>query len=37
MNNSGNYPLLDQISTPDDVRKLSKNQLFTLADEVRRY
>ncbi|MCF6252582.1 MAG: 1-deoxy-D-xylulose-5-phosphate synthase, partial [Methylococcaceae bacterium] len=37
MNNSGNYPLLDQISTPDDVRKLSKNQLFTLADEVRRF
>ena len=37
MNNSGNYLLLDQISTPDDVRKLSKNQLFTLADEVRRY
>jgi 1-deoxy-D-xylulose-5-phosphate synthase len=37
MNSSGNYPLLDQISTPDDVRKLSKNQLASLSDEVRRY
>jgi len=37
MNSSDNYPLLDQINTPDDVRKLSKNQLVSLSDELRRY
>jgi len=37
VNSSGNYPLLDQISTSNDVRLLSKNQLLTLADEVRSY
>jgi len=37
MNNSDKYPLLDQISSPADVRKLSKKQLESLSDEVRRY
>lgn len=37
MNNPDQYPLLDQITTPDDVRKLSQNQLVTLSDELRRY
>ena len=37
MNSSGNYPLLDKINSPADVRKLSKNQLKSLSDEVRRY
>ena len=37
MNSSDNYPLLDQINTPDDVRKLSKDQLVSLSDELRRY
>ena len=35
--NSDNYPLLDNISTPADVRKLNKSQLESLSDEVRRY
>ncbi len=37
MNNADKYPLLDQINTPDDVRKLSKNELVSLSDELRRY
>ncbi len=37
MSSSDKYPLLDTISTPADVRKLSKNQLESLSDEVRRY
>jgi len=37
MSSSDKYPLLDTISTPTDVRKLSKNQLESLSDEVRRY
>ncbi|NOQ77135.1 MAG: 1-deoxy-D-xylulose-5-phosphate synthase, partial [Methylococcaceae bacterium] len=37
MTSSDNYPLLDSISSPADVRKLSKTQLESLSDEVRRY
>jgi len=37
MNKPGTYPLLDQINIPQDVRKLSKSQLRSLADEVRNY
>ena len=37
MTNSDEYPLLDSISSPADVRKLSKTQLESLSDEVRRY
>jgi 1-deoxy-D-xylulose-5-phosphate synthase len=35
MNNQ--YPLLDQINIPEDLRKLTKNQLPQVADEVRQY
>ncbi len=37
MNSPEQYPLLEQINTPDDVRKLSKNQLPSLAKELREY
>ena len=37
MNSSDKYPLLESISSPADVRKLSKDQLESLSDEVRRY
>ena len=37
MNSTGKYPLLDLINTPDDVRKLSKDQLEALATELRDY
>lgn len=37
MNSPDQYPLLDQVTTPDDVRKLSQNQLIALSDELRRY
>ena len=37
MNSSDNYPLLDQIDTPDDVRKLDKQQLKDLSKELREY
>ncbi|MCQ8128303.1 1-deoxy-D-xylulose-5-phosphate synthase N-terminal domain-containing protein, partial [Methylomonas rivi] len=34
---SGNFPLLDTIHNPADIRSLSKDQLKPLADEVREY
>ncbi len=37
MNSTGKYPLLDQINTPEDVRKLSKHQLASLSAELRDY
>lgn len=37
MNSTGKYPLLDQINTSADVRKLSKDQLVSLSDELRNY
>ena len=37
MNKSGNYPLLEAINSPADVRKLSKDQLKPLAKELRDY
>ncbi|HEY8035447.1 MAG TPA: 1-deoxy-D-xylulose-5-phosphate synthase [Methylobacter sp.] len=37
MNTLDNYPLLKDINTPADVRKLSKNQLKPLAKELRDY
>ena len=37
MNKSGNYPLLDTINSPADVRKLDKDQLKPLAKELREY
>ncbi|MGZ8172401.1 1-deoxy-D-xylulose-5-phosphate synthase [Methylobacter sp.] len=37
MNTLHNYPLLKDINTPADVRKLSKNQLKPLAKELRDY
>ena len=37
MNKSANYPLLANINTPSDVRKLSKEQLKPLAEELRDY
>ena len=37
MNKSGNYPLLDAINSPADVRKLDKDQLKPLAKELRAY
>ena len=37
MNKSGNYPLLDAINSPADVRKLGKDQLKPLAKELREY
>jgi 1-deoxy-D-xylulose-5-phosphate synthase len=37
MNTLDNYPLLKDINTPADVRKLSKNQLKPLAKELREY
>ncbi|MGJ0428477.1 1-deoxy-D-xylulose-5-phosphate synthase N-terminal domain-containing protein, partial [Methylobacter sp.] len=33
----GNYPILDTIHYPADVRKLSKDQLPALARELREY
>ena len=37
MTHSGDYPLLDQIDIPSDVRKLSKKKLLTLSNELRNY
>ncbi|MGZ4977198.1 MAG: 1-deoxy-D-xylulose-5-phosphate synthase [Methylobacter sp.] len=37
MNTIQNYPLLKDINTPADLRKLSKNQLKPLAKELRDY
>jgi 1-deoxy-D-xylulose-5-phosphate synthase len=38
MNNStSNYPLLDKITLPADVRKLQKNQLLALCKELREF
>ncbi len=37
MTNSGNYPILNTIHTPADVRKLSRDQLKPLAKELREY
>ncbi|MFI3137470.1 MAG: 1-deoxy-D-xylulose-5-phosphate synthase [Methylococcaceae bacterium] len=37
MNTIANYPLLQHINTPDDVRKLSKDQLKPLAKELREF
>ncbi|MCX7099199.1 MAG: 1-deoxy-D-xylulose-5-phosphate synthase [Methylococcales bacterium] len=37
MNTLPNYPLLNGINSPDDVRKLSKDQLKPLAKELRDY
>ena len=37
MNSTGKYPLLDQIDTPEDVRKLAKDQLEALSTELRDY
>ena len=34
---SGSYPLLDDINSPDDVRELSKQQLTDLSTEVRNF
>jgi 1-deoxy-D-xylulose-5-phosphate synthase len=35
--NADKYPLLDQIGTPADLRKLDQDQLPQLADELREY
>jgi 1-deoxy-D-xylulose-5-phosphate synthase len=35
--NADSYPLLDQIATPADLRKLDQDQLPQVADELRRY
>ncbi|HEY5774923.1 MAG TPA: 1-deoxy-D-xylulose-5-phosphate synthase [Xanthomonadales bacterium] len=35
--NADKYPLLDQIATPADLRKLDQDQLPQLADELREY
>ncbi len=37
MNTLHNYPLLKDINTPADVRKLAKNQLKSLAKELREF
>ncbi|MEY3787827.1 MAG: hypothetical protein RLZ75_2034, partial [Pseudomonadota bacterium] len=37
MNKLGSFPLLETISTPADVRKLKKEQLKSLAKELRDY
>ena len=37
MNTLNQYPLLNNINTPSDVRKLSKEQLKPLAEELRDY
>ena len=37
MNTSAQYPLLNSINSPDDVRKLGKDQLKPLAAELRDY
>ncbi|BBL59514.1 1-deoxy-D-xylulose-5-phosphate synthase [Methylomonas koyamae] len=37
MTSSGNFPLLDTIAGPTDIRALKKEQLPQLADEVRSY
>ncbi|MDP1774832.1 MAG: 1-deoxy-D-xylulose-5-phosphate synthase [Methylobacter sp.] len=37
MNTLDNYPLLKDINTPADLRKLSRNQLKPLAKELREY
>ena len=35
--NANKYPLLDQVATPADLRKLDEEQLPQLADELREY
>lgn len=37
MNQSGNHPLLDKITTPADLRQLKKSQLKPLAQELREF
>ena len=37
MNKLGSFPLLETINTPADVRKLKKDQLKALAEELRNY
>ncbi|MDP3904767.1 MAG: 1-deoxy-D-xylulose-5-phosphate synthase N-terminal domain-containing protein, partial [Methylococcaceae bacterium] len=37
MNTLSKYPLLQDIHTPADLRKLSKDQLKPLAQELREY
>ncbi|MDP3904763.1 MAG: 1-deoxy-D-xylulose-5-phosphate synthase N-terminal domain-containing protein, partial [Methylococcaceae bacterium] len=37
MNTLGTYPILSTINTPADLRKLSKDQLKPLAQELREY
>ena len=37
MNNSGSFPLLETINLSTDVRKLKKEQLKPLAEELRNY
>jgi 1-deoxy-D-xylulose-5-phosphate synthase len=37
MNKSDSYPILDTINSPADVRKLRKDQLKPLAQELRKY
>jgi 1-deoxy-D-xylulose-5-phosphate synthase len=37
MNQSDNYPLLSQIDTPADLRKLDKNQLLPVVKELRAF
>ncbi|NOU15110.1 MAG: hypothetical protein HOO92_14310, partial [Methylococcaceae bacterium] len=37
MNTLSNYPLLQAIHTPADLRQLSKDQLKPLAQELREY
>jgi len=35
MTDPSQTPLLDQVSTPDDLRRLDKSKLRQLADELR--
>ncbi len=37
MSSSGDFPLLDQISLPEDIRALNKAQLPDLAEDLRNY
>ncbi|HIO13007.1 MAG TPA: hypothetical protein EYN13_05565, partial [Methylococcales bacterium] len=37
MNSQGNYPLLNQIETPADLRALTEDQLKPLAKELREF
>ncbi|PKM11155.1 MAG: 1-deoxy-D-xylulose-5-phosphate synthase, partial [Gammaproteobacteria bacterium HGW-Gammaproteobacteria-10] len=37
MTTSGNYPILDSIDLPSDLRKLPKSQLKNVARELREF